>query len=560
MRKFRTLWPKKSPRAPAFHAASGARHEGRHGVRHKFAHGFAECGRTLPPRFPARPRGWPCSLCWPRSDPAAAAEFREIAAKAYVYAFPLLVGHQALYANNVDKTAGACIAPMNVLHNEARVCTPEDTAVSTPNSDTPYPIVQFDLRAEPMVICLPQVDPKRYCDVQLTDMYTFNFGYMGSRTTGSAAGCTMVTGPEWSGAVPSGIRQVYSSVTNYALTILRTQLFAPADLPEVERVQAGYSVAPLSAYLTQPAPPAAPAIDWPAAGKAMFGADFPACLNFLLTFMPDSGTPDSEKALRAEFARIGIGPGQPFDAAKLAPELAQALADGIKAGMALIGAAAEGVGTGVNGWQIGAAAGDRDFFDGNGALRAARAKPGIHGNSAAEAVYPLARTDANGVALDGSQHAYTVTFPADALPPVNAFWPVTMQTVTVRTDDRYGDGSFFQGPRGWSCWNLLEYPKPIQNPNLCPDTQSTYFLSQFALPAGALLQVCALQGEGGAFVSTGEDIAGQAILPDPGSVNPFVPGNPRLTEPRNHTVAIVAGDAPQDPSLPAYFVLGRRAA
>jgi hypothetical protein len=41
-------------------------------------------------------------------------------------------------------------------------------------------------------------------------------------------------------------------------------------------------------------------------------------------------------------------------------------------------------------------------------------------------MYPFGRTDANGETLDGSKHNYTITFPAGQLPPVNAFWSVTM--------------------------------------------------------------------------------------------------------------------------------------
>ena len=119
--------------------------------------------------------------------------------------------------------------------------------------------------------------------------------------------------------------------------------------------------------------------------------------------------------------------------------------------------------------------------------------------------------------------------------------------------------SFFQGPRGWPYWNLLEYPKPIQNPNLWPDTQSTYFLSRFALPAGqhadparpvpagALLQACALQGRAAAPSCRPARIwPARTSLPDPGSTNPFVVGNNRLGEPRDYTVSIVAADAPED--------------
>ena len=70
--------------------------------------------------------------------------------------------------------------------------------------------------------------------------------------------------------------------------------------------------------------------------------------------------------------------------------------------------------------------GDRAFFSGNWLLRAAAAKGGLYGNDAVEAMYPYTRIDAAGEVLDGSKHNYTLTFPAGQLPPVNAFWSVTM--------------------------------------------------------------------------------------------------------------------------------------
>jgi hypothetical protein len=140
---------------------------------------------------------------------------------------------------------------------------------------------------------------------------------------------------------------------------------------------------------------------------------------------------------------------------------------------------------------------------------------------------------------------------------VTRFGDKSLETV-IRTDERYGDNSFFQGPRGWPYWNLLEYPKPIQNPNLWPDTQSTYFLARFALPAGSTLTLrgefpraryfkfALYKAERGTFVSTGENLAGKAIVPDPGSTNPFVIGNSRLSVLRDYTVSIVAQDPPKD--------------
>ena len=82
-------------------------------------------------------------------------EFRATAEEAYVYAFPMLVAYKVLHDYNVDQNSGAFLAPFNQLHNEARVFSPKDTTIVTPNSDTPYSMVQLDLRAEPMVFCLP---------------------------------------------------------------------------------------------------------------------------------------------------------------------------------------------------------------------------------------------------------------------------------------------------------------------------------------------------------------------------------------------------------------------
>ena len=80
--------------------------------------------------------------------------------------------------------------------------TYKDTAVITPNSDTPYSLMEVDLRAEPVVISVPAVPKPRYYSVQLTDANTFNYGYMGSRSTGTEAGDYLVVGPDWKGEPP----------------------------------------------------------------------------------------------------------------------------------------------------------------------------------------------------------------------------------------------------------------------------------------------------------------------------------------------------------------------
>jgi hypothetical protein len=79
----------------------------------------------------------------------------------------------------------------------ARLFTPEDTAVQTPNSDTPYSFFAADLRAEPIVLTVPEIEKERYYSVQLVDLYTHNFAYIGSRATGNGAGNYLLAGPDW---------------------------------------------------------------------------------------------------------------------------------------------------------------------------------------------------------------------------------------------------------------------------------------------------------------------------------------------------------------------------
>jgi hypothetical protein len=187
-------------------------------------------------------------------------ETKAILEEAFIYGFPLVLNYKVLHDTFIDASAHSYKGPFNQIHNEARVYTPKDTAVQTPNSDTPYSLLGADLRAEPLVLCMPEIEKGRYYSVQMVDMYTHNYGYIGSRTTGNGAGCYLLEGPDWKGETPPGIAKVFRCETPFSLVIFRTQLFSPADIENVKKVEAGYKVQTLSAFLKQPAPPAAPHI------------------------------------------------------------------------------------------------------------------------------------------------------------------------------------------------------------------------------------------------------------------------------------------------------------
>ena len=145
------------------------------------------------------------------------AEVKSIAEEGFIYGLPIVMFYGALYENAIDRNSGQFKAPLNEIYNIRRSATPEDTSVITPNADTPYSLAFMDLRAEPMVISVPAVEKSRYYVVQLADGNIFNYGYMGSRSTGNDAGDYLVTGPDWKGEKPTGVKQVFQSSTQFSL-------------------------------------------------------------------------------------------------------------------------------------------------------------------------------------------------------------------------------------------------------------------------------------------------------------------------------------------------------
>jgi hypothetical protein len=361
----------------------------------------------------------------------SATDFRTIGSNGYIYGQPMVDAYRVLYEYSVNPNSGQYQAPFNQIHNNDTVYTPADTAFDTPNSDTPYSFMWMDLRAEPMVLSVPAVDPARYYSVMLCDQDTFNFGYIGTRATGSAAGSYLVVAPDWSGpTVYPGIKQVFRSDTQFALAMYRTQLFNPQDLPNVVAVQAGYKAQPLSPSLGQAAPPPAPAVSFPAITASTVNQNFFAYLDFILNFSPPG---PEEIPIRTELAKIGVGPYKRFNYASLSDDQKALVQLGMADGMAQRTNYLWNTGIAVvQGWQTADLFGDRAFFNGDWMKRAAGAQTGLFANDSVEAVYPGVVRLPNGDVLDGSKHNYALTFASGQLPPVNAFWSVTMYDQQTR--------------------------------------------------------------------------------------------------------------------------------
>jgi len=349
-------------------------------------------------------------------------EARAIAKEAYIYGYPMVDSYRIQYAYFVDKHDKSYKAPWNQIKNIPEVYTPADTAIQTPNSDTPYSFAGLDLRAEPIVISVPKIEKKRYYSIQFIDAYTFNFAYVGSRATGNDAGNFLIAGPNWKGEKPAGIKKVIRSETDFDMVLFRTQLFNPADIDNVKKIQSQYKVQSLSAFLGKPAPAAAPAVDWIqplTQEQEKTSLEFFNILNFVLGYSP---TVPSEFELMKRFAKIGVGAGLSFDPAKLAPEIKTAIEQGrTDAWQAFAGGVKlldEGKLT------SGEVFGTRAYLKNNYLYRFL-ATIGIYGNTKQEAMYPIYRTDAQGKPLTGAER-YTLRFAPGELPPVKAFWSLTM--------------------------------------------------------------------------------------------------------------------------------------
>ncbi len=350
---------------------------------------------------------------------------RAIAKEAYIYGFPMVDSYRIQYAYFVDSH--------NPQYKGALEPDPQHRPGLHPGRHVGADAelrhartrcVGADLRTEPLVLTVPAIDQDRYYSLQFIDGYTYNFAYVGSRTTGNSGGKYLLAGPGWKGEKPEGISQVISSDTELALVVYRTQLFGAQDMENVKKIQAGYTVQPLSAFLDQPAPAPAPPIDFfppLTADQEKTSPQFFDILNFVLRFAP---TLPSEKDLRARFATIGVGPDGSFDADKLTPEMRAAVEGGMADAWAELNALKKDkVDTG----QVasGDMFGTKEELNGNYLYRMAGAVFGIFGNSKQEAMYPSLTTDSTGEPLTGANN-YTLTFAPGQLPPVNAFWSVTM--------------------------------------------------------------------------------------------------------------------------------------
>jgi hypothetical protein len=373
-----------------------------------------------------------------------------IAEEAYIYAFPMMESYRTMYVQAVDRTAPGHLGPFNQLAHKTELIGPGFKDVVRPNNDTMYSLAWLDLRAQPIVVTVPEIKD-RYYSVQLVDMFTHNFAYVGTRATGTEPGSYVIAGPEWQGTKPGDVKEVFRSETNFVYCIIRTEVDGPRDVTAVVELQKRYLLTPMNVFLGRSRVPVAAGITFPAydPNKAK-AAGFIDLFNFLLTQVT---IPPGERELMVRFARIGIEPGAQSASLGLSLEVRDAIDAGVGRGIMAITGAMEDPGKleGVSvrtdhGWQgIDGLFGDGEAMRHKYLVRAIAAMFGLYGNDLEEAYYPAGNSDASGNPLDGSKHAYVMRFDKDELPQVEAFWSMTMyglpdQLMVANPIDRYSIG------------------------------------------------------------------------------------------------------------------------
>lgn len=359
---------------------------------------------------------------------AQAADARLLAKQAYLYGFPVVEFYKTLYSEALDEQNPNFKAPLNQIGNTARLPTPRDIGLATPNMDTATSYAWMDLRAEPLVLSLPPIEDGRYYSVQLIDIYTHNFAYLGTRATGNQGGIFLIAGPYWQGEVPSSVDKVIRSESNLVYALYRTQLLGESDLLRVKQIQQGYTLRPLSSHLGNSVIPTAPAVDWPE--PSVDTSDSPSLFRFLNFTLGFAARHPSEAQLMSDLSRIGVGPGLTFNESRLSANQFKSLQTGISNGQAEFSAfqMAEGNAGALGGNYYG----NREQLQNDYLHRYAGAKLGLFTDSVQEVGYRGYLRDSQGKPLNAGTHTYTLRFAPSQLPPTQAFWSLTLYDTRTR--------------------------------------------------------------------------------------------------------------------------------
>ena len=366
------------------------------------------------------------TVTWAGAAALPAPDLQELADEAYVYAYPMvLMDATRRVATTTTPQAGFARAPVNRFAHFTSFPDASFEAVVRPNADTLYSSMWFDVRHEPLLISVPDTKGRYYL-LQMMDMWSDVFASPGSRTTGNGAQTMAIVAPGWQGTLPAGTR-VYVAPTPEGWVLGRTQTNGVADYAAVHAFQAAMRASPLSQWHGKgEAPPAAREAGGQDQGAPVAQVDAMAPERFFSAFsrLLTNNPPHFNDAPQIDrLARLGIVPGAPLDWAALPEPVQAALTAAPKNARARIAAAVRSAGLPSNGWRI--IHSPIGTYGTDYLRRAVVAFAGLGANTVEDAIYPFAFADAAGRPLDSGAR-YVLHFEKSELPPVRAFWSLTL--------------------------------------------------------------------------------------------------------------------------------------
>jgi hypothetical protein len=377
-------------------------------------------------------------------------DLEQVAAESWLFGYPLVL------MDTTRRVATGHGSPLNAFDHMRSFPDHTFTDVVSPNADTLYSPAWLDLRAEPVVLTLPDMGG-RFHMMPMASGWTDVFFSPGSRTTGDVGGEYAIVGPAWTGELPAGVIRV-DAPTNMVCIGGRTGTAGTKDFLAAHRLQDQCQLTPLSRFV--PDTPAAHDVDpWPstkdfsAPVDQVARMDGPAFFGRLSWLLADNPAHEADGAAVAQLERLGVVPSTSDEPLRPSdPAVAAAVAAGPSAGQALLRKAGERAeAERVNGWAVRRGLGDYGTDYGK---RAQTALVALGANLDADAVYPWATVDSDGQPLNG-HHRYRIHFPPGELPPVRGFWSLTLyndkQSFVDNPIERYAIGDrddIVPGPDG----------------------------------------------------------------------------------------------------------------
>lgn len=344
-----------------------------------------------------------------------------LAIEAYIFAYPLVTMELTRRIMTNVAQLGGVRGPMGQIIKARSYPDASFRDVTAPNADTLYTNAFFDVGDEPWILSIPDMQD-RYALMPLLDGWTTVFQVPGKRTTGTGPQTYAITGPGWRGALPAGVTE-YKSATSIVWMLGRIYCTGtPEDYAAVHKLQDEFKLVPLSAYGKSYTPPAGvvdPSLDMKTAVRDQVNKmDATAYFTLFCELMKRNPPSSADAAHVARFERIGIVPGQDFEAGKFKADIASQVPK------AAVGKIMQHYATLTlkNGWSFTT---DTGVYGTDYLMRAFITAIGLGANRPQDAIYPISQADAGGQPYSGA-NKYVMRFPKGQLPPVDGFWSLTM--------------------------------------------------------------------------------------------------------------------------------------